>query len=162
MFQGHFHRISCQNIKNWNEISTLNPVNLPNSLPRPIAPTLLLITNFKLFLNILLSPSGTKCGRCFIPASLTHLFLRAFSHPPTWSWCHHHGWIITMISGQYLSRYLFYWPSQLPCFHTLPPFFLTFTCSKTFDSMYCLHYTAWQPLLPHLILPPWQILFLST
>lgn len=125
------------------------------SLPRPIAPTLILVTNFKLFLNILLKPIRHQLWQMFYSKCLSHIFSSVFSHQPTWSWCHHHGWIITIVSEQHLSRYLFYWPSQLPCVSTAPSlFFLTFTCSKTFDSMYCLHGTAWQSLLPHLIPPP--------
>lgn len=120
MFQGHFYGMSCQNIKSWNEISTLNQLIFLTSLPRPTAPILLLITNFKLFLNILLKPIRHQVWQMFYSKHLSHIFSSAFSHQPTWSWCHHHAWIITIVSEHHLSRYPFHWPIQLPWVSTPP------------------------------------------
>lgn len=94
-FRGISKGMSCQNIRNWNEISTLNLVNLPHfsastngthlsSCYKPWASYLW--TSF-------LSASGTRWGRCFIP-NVSHIQpLFSGSWPsPLWLDCYNCLW----------------------------------------------------------------------
>lgn len=118
-FRGISKGMSCQNIRNWNEISTLNLVNLPHfsastngthlsSCYKPWASYLW--TSF-------LSASGTRWGRCFI-LNVSHTSNLHFLRPR-----HHRcGWIVTTASEPHTSAGLL--PLVKPasmCLHTLPP-----------------------------------------
>lgn len=95
------------------------------------------------------NPSGTECGNCFLP-KVSHTSFPLSSQPSAWTW---------LSSPRRDYNCLPATPQQVPstsqtnfptCFHTLPPFFLTFTCSKAFNGKSCLHSAAWQSYsLPH-------------